>query len=105
MPEKFSREVVFDSYVLRKEDGTLDTKNFIAFFSDHAKELKEPAIKGLGLVAREDFDKVNALNITLQSFAVIDASNKFDNNVLKNAIETDPAGFKNFIENERNCTY
>lgn len=102
MPEKFSREVVFDSYVLRKEDGTLDTKNFIAFFSDHAKELKEPAIKGLGLVAREDFDKVNALNITLQSFAVIDASNKFDNNVLKNAIETDPAGFKNFIENERN---
>ncbi len=102
MPEKFSREVVFDSYVLRKEDGTLDTKNFIAFFSDHAKELKEPAIKGLGLVAKEDFDKVNALKITLQSFAVIDASNKFDNNVLKNAIETDPAGFKNFIENERN---
>ena len=102
MPDKFNREVAFDNYILRNADGTLNEKNFVSFFSEHAKELKEPAIKGLGLVAKEDYSKLEVQNKTLQSFAILDASNKFDKNVLKKAIEQDPAGFKSFIENDRN---
>ena len=101
--ELTGKAVKFNNYVLRNEDGTLNQVQVEKFLSEFSREIKGSSELTLNVVSEKEFQTLTDKYQKLEPFAVIDPSNnKFNANSLKQAIQTDPSGFKSFIENERN---